>query len=372
MTKSLSVLICPLDWGIGHATRCVPVIRHFLEQHFRVIIAADGKGLEFLKLEFPGCRCIRFPGTTVNYSAGKRFSLKMLFLSPSLLTGIFMEHHQLKKIILSERPDIIFSDNRYGLWNKACECIFMTHQLKVIPPRGFGIFSGIVNGILWFFIRKFDECWVPDEAGGENLAGKLSHANISFPVSYIGLLSRFDTRNASDDNEEMKFDFLALLSGPEPQRTTFGKILLAQITGSSLRGLVVQGSPGEDTVYQLTENIQVISHLDTAKLKVAMIASKVIICRPGYSTLMDLAALGKNAILVPTPGQTEQEYLAERLTEKDLFFSVTQEHFQLDEALEKSQGFPGIKIHADNGVMKERIKEIVLRRSRLLPGENSL
>ncbi len=360
MSNSPAVLVCPLDWGIGHATRCVPVIRKFMEIGYRVILAADGRALDFLKIEFPGCKTIHFPGVKINYTANRTFAWKMVFLAPVLLYGIFKEHFQLKKLILSQRPSVVFSDNRYGLWSKDVKSIFMTHQLMVIPPGGFRIFSGLINSILHFFIRKFDECWIPDNEIQQGLAGLLSHPlKISFPVHYVGTISRFSVdKNSSISVSEKIFDFMVILSGPEPQRTVFERIIFQKVKGSGLSGLIVRGRTEESEERDLTENIRVFSHLETKRMQEFIRISKIVICRPGYSSLMDLVTLGKNAVLVPTPGQTEQEYLARYLMEKKIFFSMAQWNFDLLYALEMSRNFSGMVMSNDYQLLDERIKSL--------------
>ena len=360
MPQSQVVLVCPLDWGIGHATRCVPVIRKLMEKGYRVILAADGRALDFLKIEFPGCKAIRFPGVKINYTTKRNFAWKMLFLSPVLLYGVFKEHYHLKKLIQSEQPTVIFSDNRYGLWNKNVKCIFITHQLMVISPGSFRIFSGLINSILHYFIRKFDECWVPDYKNHLSLAGLLSHPpKIPFLVHYIGHLSRFSQKNDSIvPFHEKIFDFMVIISGPEPQRTVFETIIFQKVKESGLSGIIVRGRTEESEDWHLTENIRVFSHLETQKMKEFIQASKIIICRPGYSSIMDLIALGKKGVLVPTPGQTEQEYLARYLMDRKLFFSISQWNFDLLYALEMSRNFPGLAMSNDDQLLDERIKSL--------------
>lgn len=358
MSNSLAVLVCPLDWGIGHATRCVPVIRKFLEKGFRVTLAADGRALDFLKSEFPDCKAVRFPGTRINYTTRRLFALKMLFLSPRLLLGIFIEHRRLKKLIQSERPDIIFSDNRYGLWNKNVRSVFMTHQLNIIPPGKFRIFAGLINSILHYFIGKFDECWVPDFENPPDLAGLLSHpSKIQFPVHYVGILSRFIPEDHIDKlSNDYSLDFMIILSGPEPQRTLFERIILQNIQGTELKGIIVRGRPEESEAWDPGKNIRVLSHLDTQKMREYILGSKLVICRSGYSSIMDLVTLGKKAVLVPTPGQTEQEYLARYLQDKKMFFTMSQEDFDLGKAIKMSPDFAGMRISGDQQVLEERMK----------------
>jgi len=362
MLNSPSVLVCPLDWGIGHATRCVPVIRKFQAEGYRVILAADGRALDFLQKEFPECRSIRFPGTRIRYTTGRMFALKMLFISPLLLIGILREHAELKKIIRSEKPDIIFSDNRYGLWSKDVRCIFMTHQLNVLVPGVFMILSGLVNRTLHFFIRKFDECWVPDLTESPGFAGTLSHpSKITFPVHYIGLLSRFDPEGHENfKSNESKLDFMAILSGPEPQRSIFEEMIFDGARVSGLNGVIVRGRTEETDAWDLTEKIRVFSHLNTQKMEEFIRSSKVIICRSGYSGIMDLVTLGKSAVLVPTPGQTEQEYLAIHLAENKMFCSMSQENFDFLKAIKMS--FIGLETGITSNssqLLDKRIKAVM-------------
>ena len=361
MLHSPSVLVCPLDWGIGHATRCVPVIRKFQAEGYRVILAADGRALDFLQKEFPECRSIRFPGARITYTTSRLFAMKMLFISPVLLFGIFRENAKLKKLIGSEKPDIIFSDNRYGLWSKDVRCIFMTHQLNIIAPGSFRMFSGLINKFLHFLIRKFDECWVPDLAASPGLAGSLSHpAKISFPVHYIGLLSRFSHYGHHDTKaDERSLDFMAILSGPEPQRTIFEEKIFEDARVSGLSGVIVRGRTEETDAWDLTENISVFSHLTTQKMEEFIRSSKIIICRAGYSGIMDLVALGKSAVLVPTPGQTEQEYLAAHLAGRKLFCSMSQEKFDFLKAIEMFSDCkePGVNENNDQ-LLETRMKKV--------------
>jgi uncharacterized protein (TIGR00661 family) len=353
-----TVLVCPLNWGIGHATRCVPVIRNFLENGFNVVIAADGHPLEFLRKEFPSVRILPFPGITITYPKNSRFVLKMFLLAPKFLYGIFREHRILKKLLKKENVDIILSDNRYGLWNKDKYTILMTHQLDIHLPGNIRFLAGFVRKINLSLIRKFDECWVPDFELHQGLAGKLSHPPL-LPSNaiYIGALSRFSSGISSDHQAiPIQYDFIAVLSGPEPQRSIFENIILSQLKSTNLKGFVIRGMIGSDQSYNLTENIRVVSHLETRQLKTAMLGSEVIICRPGYSSIMDIVTLGKRAIFIPTPGQTEQEYLARYLMDKKIFFSMKQSGFDLLYAFEMSQNWHGLVMQNDYQILEERIR----------------
>jgi UDP-N-acetylglucosamine transferase subunit ALG13 len=294
----------------------------------------------------------------------------MLLKSPALIWSYYREHQDLKKLICLETPDIIISDNRYGLWNRDHFCIFITHQLRIIPPPLISFLSNPLNRLIHSLINNFDECWIPDFELHNGLAGLLSHPeNIPENVHYIGTLSRFSSSNRLADNMlTCDYNIMVALSGPEPQRTLLEEIIFDQLINSGLSGIIVRGLTEITEEWNLTEKIRVFSHLETARMREFMLRSHIIICRSGYSSLMDLVTLGKNAILIPTPGQTEQEYLARYLMEKKIYFSMPQHHFDLLYAIEMTRNFPGLVMQNDFKALTERIrlvkKEIENRQSK--------
>lgn len=356
----MKVLVCPLDWGIGHATRCVPVINKYLEFGDEVIIAADGRPFEFLKIEFPQCRFIRLKGATITYPKRKGFLIKFFARSPFLLWSYFRERRDIRKIIRSENPSIIVSDNRYGLWDQQVYSIILTHQLNIIFPQSIHFLSGFLNGIINRQIEKFDECWIPDFELHNGLAGKLSHpAKLPVNAHYVGILSRFsDPSGKRNVINSCDYDIFVALSGPETQRTKLEEIIFSQLINSGLSGIIVRGLTELTEDWNLTDKIRVFSHLGTAKMKEFILRSHIVICRSGYSSLMDMATLGKIAILIPTPGQTEQEYLARYHLEKKIYFSMPQHLFDLLYAIEMTRNFPGVIMQNDYKALGERIKSI--------------
>ena len=355
----MKVLVCPLDWGIGHATRCVPVIRKFIASGYEVIIAADKRPYDFLKKEFPEVRFIRLKGARIRYSKGKGFPGKILQLSPLLIWSYYREHRDLKKMILQEDPQIIVSDNRYGLWNPDRYCILLTHQLSIMLPPSLKFFAGLLKRLIYQRIKKFNECWIPDFELHNGLAGQLSHpAQLPENSFYIGTLSRFSASGKPDIPVPCDFDIMVALSGPEPQRTIFEEIIFNQLRNSGLSGIIVRGFTESTEEWDLTAKIHVYSHLETARMKDYLLRSHIVICRSGYSSLMDLVTLGKKPILVPTPGQTEQEYLAKYLMEKKIYFSMDQHHFDLLYAIEMTRNFPGLVMQNDYKALESRIHGI--------------
>jgi predicted glycosyltransferase len=323
-------LVVPLDWGLGHATRCVPIITVLLAQGFEVFIGAEGAGAALLKKEFPLLKILPFQGYRIFYSKNKMYFLwKVMAQFPKIMKAIFIENRWLKKIINEHKIDIVISDNRFGLYNKDVRCIFITHQLQIKTGNSFT--EKIVQKVNYTYINKFDECWVIDEKGNRNLAGDLSHP-IELPntkVKYIGALSRLKKYEV-----EKQYDLLAILSGPEPQRTIFENILLTQMQFLKLDMVLVRGLPAEENILEI-EDLKIYNHLPATVLNELILASKKIIARSGYTTVMDIAALQQKAIFVPTPGQTEQEYLAKYLSMKKYCIAEKQDGFNLQNALDK-------------------------------------
>jgi uncharacterized protein (TIGR00661 family) len=351
-------LVCPLDWGIGHATRCVPVISKLEELGYAVVVAASGRPLEFMRKEYPGITVIDFPGTDIIYPKNGWIPLKMMMLLPKLLHGIWQEHRQIKKIAAQTGAVLIISDNRFGCWHAGIPSVFITHQLNIQVPGKLKFLKRLLNSINYRFIKKYQACWIPDFEPHRGLAGALSHPRqLPANARYIGILSRFST--APDPYAESmipEFDLLVMLSGPEPQRTILESKILKQLVSLNMQVAMVRGMPESDETYVLDERIHVFSHLDTSRLRDLICRSALVICRSGYSSIMDVVTMGKRAIFIPTPGQTEQEYLSHYLMEKKIYFSMDQDDFDLLYALEMSKNFPGMVIRNDYKVLKELIR----------------
>ncbi|MCW3083324.1 MAG: hypothetical protein JWP12_690 [Bacteroidetes bacterium] len=350
MDQPKRILICPLDWGLGHATRCIPIIRLLIQKKAEIFIAADGRPLELLKQEFPQLTFIPFKGYEINYPRSGSMAFKMLLAVPGILKKIKREHLELQQIIDTHKIDIVISDNRYGCWNKNIKSIFITHQLMIKTP----FFEKTAHAKILNYIRNYNECWIPDTAGSENLSGDLSHKYVLQKNTYfIGNLSRFKKPDAVNDN--FKYDVMAIVSGPEPQRSIFENSLLQQFNTTDLKTLLVSGLPEGKKNPEIRSNVTIVSHLNATEMQAAILNSKIIIARSGYSTIMDLAALGKKAVFVPTPGQTEQEYLAELLLQKNISYFQQQSAFDLKKALLISEKFTGFTALDNTGELEKRI-----------------
>jgi len=320
-----NVLVAPLDWGLGHATRCIPLIRALLENGMNVILAAEDAQQKLLLQEFPALTCLPLFGYRVIYSqSGPGLPFVVLRQAPRLLGLIRKEHAWLDKAIGEHQIDLVISDNRYGLHTRKVPCVFITHQLIIKAP--FPWLEKLLRRINYRFINRFSACWVPDAGGEDNLAGKLSHPKRlpRTPVSYIGLLARFDAQQKPAEH-----DFCILLSGPEPQRTLLEEKLMAGLAGINGKILLVRGKPGSAEVIEAPQQVAVFNHLPTQELQEHVQKSRFVVSRSGYTTVMELMRMGKKAILIPTPGQTEQEYLAARLEYLNYCFTVTQDELDV-------------------------------------------
>lgn len=331
------VLICPLDWGLGHATRMVPIIRNLLQNGHQVILAADGSPLAFLRSEFPTLEYLRLPSYNIRYSRSVAFfALYIAFQIPKILFRIWQEHQWLKKQVELHKIDVVISDNRYGLFHARLTTIFVCHQITIQLPKFMRGFQHKLFLLHRMFLRKHNQLWIPDY-GNSLISGALTNSySLGMPTLFLGNLSRFDTVMPSKEYSALpRRAIVAVLSGVEPQRSVLEDILIKQMLNSSEQCVLVRGVQGcNKSVEQLSDNLRTIAFLGSSELHYLLIEAKVVICRAGYSSIMDLVALQKTACLIPTPGQTEQEYLAQYHHEKGWFFAQSQSNFDLETAIQ--------------------------------------
>lgn len=332
----LRVLVVPLDWGLGHASRCIPIVNILLKHNIDVFLAGEGTVVKILEKAQPDCVILPLKGYRIRYSHNPAFLLfKLLLQSPKIFSIINFENQWLKRTVFEHKIDAVISDNRFGLFHSSIPTVFLTHQLSIQTGNNF--LNKVSQKINFRFINRFKECWVPDFQGADNLAGELSHPSMlpSIPVKYLGLLSRFEKISTVK-----KSGLLLLISGPEPQRSIFEDLLLSQLHNIEAEITLVRGLPlGGKKIMNAPKNLVIHQHLETEQLSALIQRSENIVARCGYSTIMDLVALNQQAILVPTPGQTEQEYLADQLMERKIFYTCPQKNFVLCEALKLASSF---------------------------------
>jgi UDP-N-acetylglucosamine transferase subunit ALG13 len=321
-------------------------------------LAAERAQKKLLEESFPGLRILDLKGYRVNYSTKLGLTiLKIVFQIPKILIQIKRENRWLRDIIRVEAIDIVVSDNRYGLYARNICTVFITHQLNI--QSGAGRFSDwILSKINKRFIERFMQCWVPDYSGAASLAGELSalHHSSGIPTRYIGILSRF----SGACNVPILNDLLIILSGPEPQRTILERMILQQLLQYKGKVILIRGLPGETNMPVMANHVKCYNHLATREFQEMVCQSAFVISRSGYSTIMDLMILGKKSILIPTPGQREQEYLAKYLTEKRIAYSLAQRDFKLNAAVQSAEHFPFAGYILNSGhLLQHAVKELL-------------
>lgn len=308
-------IIAPLNWGLGHATRCIPIIQSLLHHHIEVVIASDGEALDLLRLEFPQIRCYKLPSYQINY----RFTnpvTNMFWHSRNFIRALNREHKEFAQLIKKEKPDLIISDNRYGVHSKNIFSVFISHQIKL--QTGYAWLDPIASNLNRWLLKPFDHIWIPDFPPPQQLAPKLS-APPKKSHTYIGILSRLEPKKSKE-----KYDLCGIISGPEPQRTKLEYILTEQMQQVPGNHILIRGKTQEKLEKNIS-NVKIVSYMTSSQLNEVMNESKIIVARSGYSTIMDLIKTGKKAILIPTPGQPEQIYLAKSLKNHPNF-EIQQQH----------------------------------------------
>lgn len=322
-----------MNWGLGHAVRCIPIINALLDNNFEPILAGDGPSLELLKKEFPLLTCYELPSYSIKYAIkGRYLKFALLFHAPKILRVVRRERKIIEKIIEKEGVKGIISDNRFGVRSDKIPSVYITHQVNVLS----GSSSYITTRLHQSIISKFDECWIPDFEYGESLAGELSHTDKKPTLlKYIGPLSRF-----SEDNTKKEIDLLVVLSGPEPQRSMLEERLRKQLKGFKGKCVMIKGLVEETQQVQQEDKITMVNFMLSKELERTLHRSNLVISRSGYSSIMDLEAVKAKAFFVPTPGQSEQEYLAKRMKQLGIADFANQDEFKLDQ-LQTIEGYVG-------------------------------
>lgn len=332
------ILITPLSWGIGHATRCIPVIKELLKLNYEPIIASDSDALLLLQKEFPTIKTYQLAKYNIKYCKNAFFlPLYLFFQVPRMLFVVKKEHQQIQKIVARENISLIINDNRFGCWHKKNPTVYITHQVNVLS----GITTFFTSKIHQKFIKKMDACWIPDDEN-LHLTGKLSEAK-NIKTTFIGLLSRF---NLPEKLPKLKYNILVLLSGIETQRKLLEKKLITELQKTDKKILFVRGVFSENQKLENTRNITFVNYLLQKELQKAILQSKMVIARSGYSTIMDLAVLKKKCFFIPTPNQKEQEYLAKRVQKLQIAPYSKQKDFSISDLkkVEVYKGFTEISI----------------------------
>ena len=330
------VLIAPLDWGFGHTTRCIPLISYLLGLNCSVLVACNSFQKQIIEQEFPEINFINLSGYNIKYAvSGIGTYLIMLLQVPRIFKAIRMEQRWLKNQINQHKPDFIISDNRYGIYSETIPSLIITHQLYMRTGAGHAA-DRWLQKMHYRLLRPFHFCWIPDEKVSPNCAGQLSHPDVlpANPIRYIGCLSRFNKCFTTE-----KDFILIILSGPEPQRTVFEKLVLSQTKGRREQFIIVRAIQSDATTPTTAPNIKLVAFANAKELNALICEATLIIARSGYTTIMDILSLQKRSVLIPTPGQPEQLYLAKHMMENKYAWTTSQKKFTLHEAIEASANF---------------------------------
>jgi len=335
MPKNKRILFAIMGWGLGHATRCIPIIKSLMKDN-HIILSSNGISTILLQQEFPTLKCIDYPDYAIKYPKNKIMLLPLIALQlPAIIVKLIKEYLQTQKVINDENIDLIISDSRYGVYSRGVPTYFIVHQLHF---KLWGIFKFIEFLGEWFNIfmfRRYEKVIIPDVKSDKNLTGDLTHSGkiITHPkLHYLGVFC-----SVSEINIKQDIDYFFSISGPEIQRTLFEEIILDQISHIPGKKVLVLGKPDDEQVYENIENTEIYSHVNREKQNELLNRAKFVVCRSGYTTVMELIALKKSALMIPTPGQTEQEYLARHYQSTGIFHIAMQDGLDLVSEFNKIQ-----------------------------------
>ncbi|MBD3259930.1 hypothetical protein GF371_04860 [Candidatus Woesearchaeota archaeon] len=339
----MKILFGVLTWGLGHATRDLPIIKRLLQEGHSVTIATSGRSLDVLKKEVPQCEFIDFPDYPAPYTKTGLFAMKFTTYFPHLLKMINKEKKKFRELISTRKFDLVISDCKYGFHSKDLPCFFITHQARFIIPKRIKPIEITGEYLNSTFLKKFDKIFIPDYEDND-LSGDLSH-NLRFfngeKIEHIGILSAM-----REIETEQDIDYFVSISGPEPQRTVFEKKIMSQLDSLEGNIVITLGKPEEDSQKTIKTNkseVKIYSYLKPETQQLMFNRAKMVISRSGYTTLMDLAQLGKKALFIPTVGQTEQEYLSYYHNKQKTWYSVKQGRFKLLRDLKVAEQYPGFR-----------------------------
>ncbi len=352
---AMRILVAVLNWGLGHATRCIPLIEDLKQKGIEVVIASDGEALAFLSQRFHELPAAVLPSYNIRYHS-KSMVWNMVRSLPRILKAIEEENKATEKLIEQYDIDAIISDHRYGCYREHFFSALIIHQINIQCPKHLKFIEPLLFRIHQHFIEPFTTCLIPDFAGAQNLSGDLSHKRKLKKMEFIGPLSHLQHKKSLDSVK--KYKLMAICSGPEPARTNFEELMIRELSKAELKSVLVRGTRKKFTG-KAPGHISVLDMCSSDEISALMNDSEIIISRSGYSTIMDLAKTGKNAILIPTPGQTEQEYLAQYHHQAKRFFSMSEKNFSLKEALHQSQSFRNNFKAYDKESLNNRLDKLV-------------
>jgi len=320
-------------WGLGHATRSLPILRRLVADH-EVLVYSDGAALAYLRREL-GQRAAFLPATVPypNIFGGTTLALRFFASAPRLVQTMRAEYRETQRLVAAHGVDRVVSDSRWGVSSPRVPSLFITHHLKQLAPPRLGVAERLTEWVTWRAIhRRYRRILVPDVAEDDGLSGRLAHELHCYAPSqlvYLGLLSDLTPGRHAPAHPEVRLDTLVVLGGPEPSRSRLEARLLPDLARLPGRTVVLRGLPAGDGPPWPTGAVEAVRHASRDERDRLFGAAQVVVGRSGYSTLMDVAQVGARALLVPMRGQTEQEYLAVRLARKGLIHTVSEQQVDL-------------------------------------------
>lgn len=356
MPNRKRIFICALDWGLGHAARSLAIVRYLREQNYEVHVGGGEKVLKVFENEFPDLVQHTLPKVSPVYTRKKAWLVPFLILQiPYLFFQVIKEYFRIKRLAKEFSFDIIISDTRFGAFGTNVPSFYITNQPRVVLPRRFKIFSNFFTRMHQWLIAKYDYCLISDEVPPLNLGGYMTDVKLKSPSEHIGIITRLDVLEGNTQKDYL----LCILSSQEPQRTMLEDSLMKQIKYIDKRVTFVRGLPlhAPRLNVDVPENCEIIQYVSAKKISQLLTEAELVICRPGFGSLLDLAALGKKALLIPTPGQSEQEQTAAHVKNRGWFYSVEQAGLDLKKAIEDAKKYSPPVYKTNRGL--KRIQELI-------------
>lgn len=339
------VFIAPLNWGLGHATRLLPLIKYLLNKNYMVYIGASGRSRNVLQQEVKDCTFVDFPEYPIRYPQTRFFVTRfMLIVFPQMLRAMKNEQNQLKILHKQYGFDLIISDNRFSLALQGVKSLLISHQLRYKLPWPIQKMEWLPEYFNYIHFKKYHLILIPDIDDQKSFSGELSHKMRYLPAKklyYMGIISGLENNNKE---ESENIDYLIIISGPEPQRTKFEKIILNQLGELEGKVVVALGKPEKNYKIRIGDT-EVFTYLNRKNISYYMRRAKLIISRPGYTTVMEMIETGKRGLFIPTPGQVEQVYLAQYYMENNWCYSISQFDLDLKSAVKEAENYPGFPLN---------------------------
>ncbi|MEK6968538.1 MAG: glycosyltransferase [Nanoarchaeota archaeon] len=326
------------NYGLGHATRMLPVIMKLIEQGEKVTIVAKGNSLLMLKNEL---------GDASNYElmqyevplkfSDKGFSMfETLKAGPSFISLISSQKKWLENFSAKEKIDRVIADGEIGYHLKNKKSFFVNNQLRLLPGSLLGDGTELLTDV---FSKGFEKVIVPDDENG-TLGGLLTSKTRFYDkkrLAYVGILSSIRKKNVVRN-----VDYFISISGPGISKEVFTRQVMEQLHLLKGKVVVALGRPDLKEIAS-KGNAKIYPYLNRKQQESFLNKAKLVISRSGYTTMMELAEIDKKAFFIPTLNHPEQEYLAKFQKNSGRFHYSKQDSFNFKEDIDEAKQYPGFK-----------------------------